>query len=246
MKKIIAFIALLSASPLFGQGIETDRPDQTESSSSVEKGILQIESGALMEFNGSNGLSSRSLLLPTNLFRLGLSDYFELRFLSQYENNVSGGNTSQGISDLEIGTKIQLYQRENANFEACLLSHLRMPTGSEAIRNSNFASLNKLCLSNRITDNFSIGYNLGFNYEGNENDAYSYTMALNYSLSEKVAVYAEPYGFISTDFEDHLGNFDAGFTYLIQDNLQFDFSFGLGLNNEMNYLSIGMSWKSKK
>lgn len=245
MKYIISLIILWSITLSFGQAIATDRPDQTESSSSVEKGKLQIESGILLEFVGSEANSSRNLLLPTNLFRLGLSDFFEIRILSQYENNFANGKTTQGISDLEIGTKIQLYQRENAKFEAAFLSHLRTPTGSSELRNNNFASINKLCISHVVTDAFSIGYNLGYNYEGKVNNEFTYSIAFNYALSEKVAVYAEPYGFISEDFKTHFSNFDAGFTYLFQDNLQFDFSYGLGLNHYMNYLSIGMSWKSK-
>jgi len=31
----------------------------------------------------------------------------------------------------------------------------------------------------------------------------------------------------------------VGFTYLVQDNLQFDFSFGTGISDYMNYASIG-------
>jgi len=34
-------------------------------------------------------------------------------------------------------------------------------------------------------------------------------------------------------------NFNVGFTYLVQDNLQFDFSFGTGISDYMNYASIG-------
>jgi len=34
-------------------------------------------------------------------------------------------------------------------------------------------------------------------------------------------------------------NSDAGITYLIKKNLQIDFSSGLGLNQKMNYFSIG-------
>ena len=43
------------------------------------------------------------------------------------------------------------------------------------------------------------------------------------------------------EFDEHASNFDAGFTYLIKDNFQLDFSFGTGINHAMNYLSIGCS-----
>ena len=245
MRLIIFISSLLFSIPLFSQGIETDRPDQTEASSTVEEKRLQIESGVLIEFADNEKINSRSILLPTTLIRLGVSDYFELRILTQYENNEVFKVKNHGISDLELGTKIQIYQKEDARFEMAFLSHLRIPTGTKSVRNENIGTINKLCFSNKINDNFYIGYNLGFNYEGNYYGNVTYSMALNYSLSEKVAVYAEPYGEI-TNFETLMANFDSGFTYLLHENLQFDFSFGLGLNHDMNYLSFGLSWKSKE
>ncbi len=44
------------------------------------------------------------------------------------------------------------------------------------------------------------------------------------------------------EFEDTILNFDAGFTYLPNPNVQLDFSFGTGINDTMNYLSVGCSW----
>jgi Putative MetA-pathway of phenol degradation len=243
--KLLTILILLSTSTIVrSQTIETDRPDQTEASSCMEKGKLQVESGVLLEFTEGNGEQARNLLLPTKLIRLGLSDYFELRLLNQYQNLHFKGKTFQGIADLEIGTKIQLYQRENANFEMALLTHLRLPTGSLLLRNTRYATLNKLCLSHNLSETLSIGYNLGYNYEGLGKGDGSYTLALNYGISEKVGTYIETYGF-AYDFETFESNFDAGFTYLIQDNLQFDFSYGTGLTDRMNYLSFGLSWKSK-
>ncbi len=244
MKYDLLSIFICASFALNAQTIETDRPDQTEASSCVDKGILQVESGVLLEFTEGNGDQARNLLLPTNLIRLGLSPYFELRLLSQYENNHFKGSTAQGISDLEIGTKIQVYQKENANFEMAIISHLRVPSGSMYLRNPRYATLNKLCLSHNLSESLSLGYNFGYNYEGVGNSDGTYTLALGYGLSGKVGTYVETYGSVN-DFETLEASCDAGFTYLFQDNLQFDFSFGTGLNHRMNYLSIGLSWRSK-
>ncbi len=35
---------------------------------------------------------------------------------------------------------------------------------------------------------------------------------------------------------------DAGFTYLANEDLQFDFSFGTGIKERMNYISVSFSW----
>jgi hypothetical protein len=87
MRSLLFVSSLLFPIISFSQGMETDRPDQTEASSTVEKKRLQIESGVLIEFVDKGEINSRSILLPTTLIRLGVSDHFELRILSQYENN---------------------------------------------------------------------------------------------------------------------------------------------------------------
>ena len=55
MKIRLIFIVLITFNSLiFSQSIITDRPDQTESSFSVEVGQLQIESGLLIEYIGED------------------------------------------------------------------------------------------------------------------------------------------------------------------------------------------------
>ena len=72
---------------LVAQEIITDRPDQTESSSTIQKGNLQIESGLLLEFLGEDiSPSERTILAPTTLIRYGLLDFAELRIVSQIES----------------------------------------------------------------------------------------------------------------------------------------------------------------
>ena len=59
----------------FGQlnaQITTDRPDQTEASSTVGGGNLQLESGLLIGFDGETQNSHRQILAPTNLFIYGI------------------------------------------------------------------------------------------------------------------------------------------------------------------------------
>ena len=48
------------------------------------------------------------------------------------------------------------------------------------------------------------------------------------------------------NFENPVCNFDAGLTFLANENFQYDFSFGTGINNTMNYMSIGFSWLVNK
>lgn len=240
MKLMITIISLMVFIELNAQ-IITDRPDQTESSSTVGNRNLQIESGLLIGFEGDAPNSVRQILAPTNLFRYGISKGVELRFLSQFETLKNGNLSIQGISDIEIGTKIQILKEENEDVEIALLSHLIVPTGTSELTSDNFGTINKLCLSHDLNEKMSVGYNLGYNYFGKNDEALTYSIALGIGVNKQVGIYIEPYGEM-VNFDEMVLNFDAGLTYLANENLQFDFSFGTGINERMNYISAGFSW----
>ena len=247
MKYIILFVFILLIRDGQAQSIITDRPDQTESSSTVERGSLQIESGLLIGFAEESTWSVRQVLAPTILFRYGVAKKFEIRVLSQFESlkNQLTKEELVGISDLEIGTKIQLLKNGNSKTEIAFLTHLRLPTGSNGLTLDRYATINKLSISHDIGEGFALGYNLGYNYFGFGKGVITYSLAFGISISEKAGIYIEPYGDL-VDLEKHFANIDAGFTYLIKKNMQIDFSFGTGLNYSMNYMSIGFSWNIAK
>lgn len=246
MKKINGFILgifCLSSTVNFAQKIVTDRPDQTESSSTVPKNSLQIESGMLLRYAEEGEISLREIAVPSTLFRYGISKGLELRVVNQYVNikEENSGKEISGITDLEVGVKIQLLKNENKNTEIAFLSHMILPTGTKEVSFEKVGTINKLSISHQLGDKVGLGYNVGYNYFGIGNGFLTYSMAIGVEINERAALYVEPYGDIGI-FNEHLANIDAGFTYLLKDNFQLDFSFGTGLNYTMNYLSAGFSW----
>ncbi len=231
----------------FSAQIITDRPDQTESSSTVGSGNLQIETGLLIGFEGDIQNSNRQVFAPTNLFRYGITENIEIRFLSQFETLKNDIISVQGISDIEIGTKVQILKNENQNIEIAFLSHLLIPSGTKELTNDKFGTINKLSISHEINRNVGIGYNLGYNNFGQGKGDLTYSLALGIGINDKVGIYIESYGEL-VEFDEYISNFDTGVTYLANENMQFDFSFGTGINKRMNYISLGFCWliKSKK
>lgn len=242
---IIVILTIGLFSKKLNAQIVTDRPDQTESSSTVPKGSLQLESGILIGYEGENQERTRQLLLPTNLFRYGITNGVELRILNQLEMLKLGENQIEGISDLEIGAKIQILKDESKSTEIAFLTHLIIPTGTDELSSGKFGSSNKLSISHEVSENIGIGYNLGYDYFGEGNGDFTYSVALGVGINSKVGIYIEPYGKIA-NMDELIANFDTGFTYLANENLQFDFSFGTGINWTMNYMSIGCSWLIEK
>ncbi len=238
MTKYYLVALMLFAGELSAQSLVTDRPDQTESSVTVKKGSLQIESGLVLGFSENE----REILAPSTLFRYGLGEGVELRILNQYENikNRVNDQGTDGISDIELGTKIQLLNRNTHQTEMAFLVHLILPTGSKNLSTDKFGVVNKLALSHPINENIGLGYNIGYNNFGSGKGDLTYSIALGIGITDKLAVFLEPYGEV-IEFDEHQAKFDAGFTYLINDGFQLDFSFGTGLNFEMNFMAAGLS-----
>ena len=230
MKLKCIFIALLiSNSLVFSQSIITDRPDQTESSSTI-RGV-QIESGLLVESD---------IYMPGTLLRLAITDNIEVRVFNQFE--FIKGDDEILTSDLEVGTKLQLYQNDNSNVEVAFLTHLIVPTGSAMITNDKIGTINKLCISHPTDNRIGVGYNIGYNYFGENRGDVTYSVVLGSSLTDKVSIYIEPYGEF-VNFNNSISNLNYGLTYLINDNFQLDCSSGIGLNHDMNFVSFGFSWR---
>ncbi len=239
--KIFLLLLIFGAVAQVQAQIVTDRPDQTESSSTVGRGNLQIESGLLMGFEGDKHFSTRQILAPTTLFRYGISEKIELRFVNQFESYKYRDEKIQGIGDIEIGAKIELNKSENPSVEMAFLSHLIIPSGSIEFTNHDYGVVNKFALSHDLNEKASLGYNVGYDYFGEGDGNLTYSAALGIGVTEKVGIYAEFYGEYA-EFETFNLNFDAGVTYLLNDHFQLDFSFGNGVNNRMNYVSTGLSW----
>ena len=239
-KTLLLSIIICTSLHLKSQSIITDRPDQTESSSVIERGSLQIEAGALITETGEFG--DKSVYLPTSLFRIGLTDKIELRLLSQIEHKIYNQYTVNGFNDLEIGIKFQILQNENKKTEIAYLSHFLIPTSSDFFSNNTYGSINKLCVSHNIHEKIGLGYNFGCNYYENNTLDLTYSLVMSFGINDKTNIYIEPYGAI-IDCETSESNINMGATYLLKENIQLDYSVGTGLNHTFNFISLGCSYK---
>lgn len=238
-----ALLFILFAHNLNAQTIVTDRPDHTESSIVIPKGSFQIETGILIGHLNFNPDRTEFLQIPTSLLRIGVFNFLELRVANQFARASNEGFSPEnfGFSDIELGFKITLLNDEAVNARISFLSHLLLPFGDKRLSNINYGTINKLLIEHDLNESTLLGYNIGYSYFGQQQGVATYTLVLANMLTEKLGVYGEFYG-EWTEITSHIINTDAGFTYLIKNNLQVDISYGIGLNHRMNYFATGISW----
>jgi hypothetical protein len=260
MIKRLLFIALIFTTSLsLAQAddigaLVTDRPDATESPNLVRKGFLQIETGGFYTDNGDDNFRTKEITYNTTLLRYGLLENFELRigldYLStEFESNGQQiGDRLNGTSPLLLGAKIGIAEENGWLPKMAILGHLSMPfTAGSDYKPENTGMDFRFAFDHTLSDRSGIAYNLGARLDAeNPEIAYIYSISYGYDLTNKIGVYAELYG----DFpEDSSANhfWDAGFTYLANDDLQFDLTFGSGITDGQNLLlSAGLSYRIKK
>lgn len=241
MKNIIVIILLFFSQLAFSQEtIVTDRPDQTESAISVPLGSLQIESGFLYEWLGRGIHEINNSAIPTTLFRYGVLKNLEFRFQVDYFVLSTKEFSLSGFEDLSVGLKSHLYADNFTNI--AILVNATIPSGNKNFRNSRSSFNGILCISHELSDKVGLGYNVGLYYDPYKNLNLTYALATGFSLTDKLSAFTEVFGSWD-EFSSAAVSFDLGFTYLLNNNLQLDASFGKGINFESNFLSFGISWR---
>lgn len=248
-KGILIVVFTFLSTWLMSQSIVTDRPDQTEASVTVPKRSFQIETGLLVQTVGKASDHHLNVTFPTTLLRYGLLNVLELRLLSEFsmQRMEQNGDVTRrnGINDIQIGAKVQLFRKTESKHEVAFMSHLIVPSGTGSVTGRHLGNLSKLCISHGFNDVVSLGYNVGYAYWGTGVGDLTYSVSLALRATDKLGFYVEPYG-NWVNFEGVATNLNGGFTYLIKSNLQFDFSIGAGLDNRMSFISTGISWNIGK
>lgn len=229
----------------------TDRPDQTESSSVVPHKALQLETGFIFENVETNLAKTQSFAYNTTLLRYGLLEKFEIRIgLGNLGESTKLKNTEikssiSGLSPLYAGFKIKIIDEERFKPEIAVLTGIVLPFTAHKNFKPKYSGINlRLAFSHSLSDRFSLGYNLGAEWDGETAvPSYFYSAALGVKLSSKFGLLIESYGLIPEDGNaEHL--LDAGLTFLLQPNFQLDASGGVGIHNSVDYfISFGFTYR---
>ena len=225
----------------------TDRPDATESPNVMPKKFLQIETGGFYEsFKGQNFMLER-YTYNTTLVRFGVLKNLELRLGWDFVEEKTSGNlaneTSIGFNPLLLGLKTSIAKEHGVFPEIGLLGHIYLPFIASSDYKPETTGVDfRFAFAHTLSENSSLSYNLGATWGNDSPEAsFIYTIAYGYSITDKFGTYLELYGdFPENSKANHL--WDAGFTYLINNNIQLDTTVGTSITKGQDVLlSAGLS-----
>jgi hypothetical protein len=244
---LIFFIAFADSG--FAQDkIDTDRPDQTESPVIVPKKWLQFEFGFGKQATNAD---ENEFQHPTLLSKYGISKRIELRLITTYttitdRSNPLSKETYSGISPIEIGTKVALWEEKKLLPKTSFLFHVTIPKlASKKLQADKWAPNFRLAMQHTVSKVVGIGYNLGAEWDGySSHPFWIYTFTSGFNLGEKWYTYVETFGSISKQ-EKPENNIDAGLAYCISRDLKVDLSSGFGISKEAPdwYVAAGVSFR---
>jgi hypothetical protein len=208
----------------------TDRPDFTESSEVVGRGLFQLEGG--FNYEGDGG--ARSLAVPGALLRLGMSRRVELRlgtdgYLSQRVNSAR----VSGAGDIEVAAKIRLFDQAAAGIDIAVIPGLSLPTGSDSQSSGGADPSVKLTWARSLPREFGLTGNVNvasITSGASRFTQSAFSLSLGHSLFAGWGGFVETYGFSPMDRGTDAGlTVDGGLTRAVGANLQFDIEMGRGV-----------------
>lgn len=215
----------------------TDRPDATESAVTVAPGSIQLESG--YTFGKADGISVHNL--GEILLRIGVADTVEVRLgVNSYQWVRAPRGTEQGLQDSSLGVKVKLVDSGgNTGFnspQVAVLASTTLPTGASRFSEDKAQPELRLAVAWDLTDRVALGTNVAYLY-GNDvivDERFHQTgatLALGYSLTDRVGTYIEYFGVYPAQKDGAAENFvNGGATFLVDNNFQLDARVGYGLN----------------
>jgi hypothetical protein len=243
--------------PDLSEPLVTDRPDFTEASVTVGRGVTQLECGYTFTHDSEDGVDTNSHSFPETLLRVGMfANWFEFRADWNYavERVEFGGvaDTQSGAEDLTLGCKIALTPQEVILPETAVIFQVSVPTGSDAFSsNEVLPGINYLYAWDLVED-WSLGGSTGLNAATDDEttDTYSefsQSFTLGHSWSERVGSYLEWYVLspVSADTNRPENYVNGGFTVLINNDIQWDIRAGVGLNEAADdfFAGSGISFR---
>jgi len=240
----------------FEERIETERHDFTQSTKTVGRGVLQIESGYSYFYKDDAEEIENAHTTPEMLVRVGLSDDIEFRIRYNYvwEFNDDAADHS-GSEDLRWGLKFRATDQERWIPESAFELRFTAPTGGDEFSTERGEFGFDYIYGWRFNERTELYGSTGFATNGlgefgilpddpvgDRFMLYTQSVALGYELNEFMAMYSEFFGLFTSGHADDPNPvfFNIGVDLYLTDNWLVDFRVGKGLNDDADDLFAGV------
>ena len=247
---LLCFLLLLAFTVCYGQGnsddieISADRPGASTGTDIMPKFKVQWETGIGYEKNRIEGEVERNFTLNTSLFRLGLTNHMEIRLQVDAQYTKIDEEKFGGFCPLVIGTKIKFFDGYKAAPKVGMLCNLTIPCGKEEYRPQYVSPQIYLLFDNPVNDWFSIGYNVGAEWDGDNLRPNTFVaLCLGFSFAERWGAFIENYDYFNRDHKP-VWMTEFGVSCQVHPRVQLDFAADLNLGELGKYyaLSFGVAW----
>ncbi len=229
--------------------IQTGRPGQAIGGGVVGAGVSQIQTGIDLQTFDQNLVKTTNRTL-NNIFRLGLTDRFEISSVVDYSQDTVETNTlSQdfsGISQFQLGFRYNLIPAADDWLPTLgLQTRFRLKNVSNHYQRDELAPIFVLSAVKPIDDQWTLTGNYGIAYDGiSPSPTYNWVLSVSKSLTENWGTVGEIYG--SQAGDQGATFYGAGLAYLVNSNLQLDTYLSAGENRgiRMFYGTLGVSWRT--
>jgi len=238
----LAFCSTIHAQDSSGPVISPDRTGGTVGPAKIDKGVMNLEFGANFNsydkdnfrINGQNYAGK---------WRYGLLETLEVNIGFDFARISGDGQESlSGLAGLTPGVKIGLADENGSLPQIEFEGQVALPWfGKEELRPADAEPNFNFNFANTFRNGWSINYGAGMFWEGAE-EAGLYGFMLIYNFTPELIIFAEHYGNVrgDIDLEPHLG---FGMMYLINNNIQIDFSIDVGRDNgaTLSFFDVGIA-----
>lgn len=228
------------------RGLSTDRPDQTESAYTVDAGHWQVEADLVnytsdRDRSGGGDVRTRELSLAAMNLKVGLTNRVDLQLMidpsvnSRAEDRVAGTTTrAAGFGDVTTRLKINVWGNDGGPTAFAIMPFVKWPLSASDIRNGETEGGVILILGYELPAgwNSAVMTEVDFVSDGLGGRATEWINSITFAhdLSGRLGGYVE----LFTVIGDAPGckwrvQFDAGLTYAVSDNTQFDLGCNFGV-----------------
>lgn len=242
------------------RGMDTDRPNVTNTPHTIDAGHLQIETGAIdyayyRDHSSDNNVREDDFDFGQVNFRLGLLNNLEINAvvdaydIAQAHDYTTGANSRAGsFGDMVLGGKLNLWGDDGGD-EAwatalAIQPQFKFPTARNDVGNGHFEFVVTAPFLMNLPAGFHLGLQPGISHERNSTNTRSVTgFPMSISLDRVVIGNLDVYLEYACDptTERHVQaeqTIDVGGTYPLTDNIVLDAGVNFGLNKASNNVEV--------